>query len=580
MRLLLLLLALALPAFGQKYDDSTCSQNGGNEVSLACQATPYLFNKARNIGNSIGQYGTHRRIQTTGPGWNFGNEGGWRIQKLDDGLGIFAARGIHQWMSFSAECHAVGDCAGGYFYLFSDGGINGRSDEGTTMLTLRGGELKDYFHGTIRAASAGSIRPTLAFNSGNNWTTDGTFLLDISKGTLAGHLAAYSVPLPAPFASYLAYLPVEDVRLPLTTAWGEIVVQAGNDHAIPNPRTTPDAPISTTFTVAIQPIGRTFGEFHTGVACLAGNLYPEQVAITAAPRSVKNRQTITASVRNPNLLATLFQGGICGQYISFDTNLAVGKYRTSYYAFGSLTGSDLIYGNNIAGHLGIRRIPDENGSEPETVAPPNNGFHLYPGAEVVTNNTLAADPILEANSVPWAPRDLVEDPHFQTVGGHGLVVDYQQNSPTNSAYGAGAVAVTLRGPGVSGNFNAFDIFNGNAPETYHARGGLLAAPPMMSITGNFSDFLSSDLGPQPSNIGDNAIITIKATAQGDNTPFNLFSLVKDGQPHTSHVTYDPATGTVGLDSLRVDALRVPALKPGFACIGTQGQLYSSPTPCR
>lgn len=574
MRFLLILLAIAIPALGQKYDDSTCDKNGGDEVSLACQVTPYVFSKALNSGNSIGQYGAHRRMQTTGPGWNFGNEGGWRIQKVEDGFGTFAARGIHQWQSFTAECHAVGDCAGGYFYLFSDGGIHGRSDEGTTMLTLRGGELNGYFHGRISAAGPGSIRPTLSFISGNNWTTDGTFLLDITKGKLAGHLASYSVPLPAPFATYLAYLPVAGVRLPLTTAWGEILVQRGQDHAVPNPRTTPDLPVSTTFTIALQTIGRDTGEFHPGVACLAGSLYPEQVQITAAPRSVKGRQTVTASVRNPNLLATLFQGGICGQYISFDTNLAVTGYRTSYYAFGSLTGTDLIYGNNIAGQLGIRRIPDENGSETATVAAPNNGFHLYPGAEVVTNNTLAADPTLEANSVPWAPGDLVEDPHFQTVGGHGLAVDYQQNSPTNSAYGAGAVSVTLRGPGVSGNFNAFDVFNGNAAEIYRARGGMLAAPPMMSIAGNFSDFLSSETGPQPSNIGDNALITIKATAQGDNTPFNLFSLVKNGVPRTAHVTYDPASGTVG-----VDALKVPTLKPGFACIGNHGELYFSPTPC-
>ena len=101
MRFLLLFLALALPAFGQKFDDSNCSQDGGDEVSRACQATPYAFNHARNIGNSIGQYGSHRRIQTTGPGWNFGNEGGWRVQKVDDGSGIFASRGIHQWLSFT-----------------------------------------------------------------------------------------------------------------------------------------------------------------------------------------------------------------------------------------------------------------------------------------------------------------------------------------------------------------------------------------------------------------------------------------------------------------------------------------------
>ena len=575
MRFLLLFLALTLPALAQKYDDSTCSQNGGDEVSLACQATPYAFTKARNLGNSIGQYGTHRHIQTTGPGWNFGNEGGWRVQKLDDGSGIFAARGIHQWLSFSAECHAVGDCAGGYFYLFSDGGINGRSDEGTTMLSLRGGESRDYFHGSIRDASPGTIRPTLAFTSGNNWTTDGTFLLDISKGRYAGHLAGYSVPLPAPFASYLAYLPVADVRLPLTTAWGEIDVRPGQDHALPNPLTTPDSPVATTFTVALRPIGGKAGEFHPGIACLAGNLYPEQVAITAAPRPAGTRQTITANVRNPNLLATLFQGGICGQYISFDANLAVTGYRTSYYAFGSLTGSDLIYGNNIAGHLGVRRIPDENGSEPETVAAPNNGFHLFPGAEIITNNTLAANPTLEANSVPWAPGDLVEDPHFQTIGGHGLVVDYQQNSPTNSYYGSGGLDLTVRGPGVSGNFTAFDVTNANDARIYRAQGGFMAPPPMLRMTGNFSDFLSSETGPQPSNIGDNAVITIKATAQGDDSPFNLFSLVKNGQPRGSHVTYDPSTGTVG-----VDALKVPTLKPGFACIGDHGELYSSPTPCR
>lgn len=551
--------------------DDSCKESGGDSVSWSCVAPSVVFSKAKNT-TYLGQYGTHEHYETYGPSWNFGNDGGWRIQKNRDVSGTFAARGIHQMYTSSSECHAVGDCAGVYVYAFSDGGIQGMSDEGTTMASFRGGETNGYFHGKVTKGAPGSTTPTLAFTSGNNWTTDGAFLLDLTKGSASGKLTAYSTPLPAPFSGYLASLGV-DGGLPKTTAWGAVVVKSGDDHAIPDPHTTADRNVPITLNVVLQPVSGGTPAFHSGgTVCVAGSEYPEQAPITFAGTVTHGVQSITISVRNPNPLAAIFQGGICGQYISLDANVAFTGYRTAYYAFGSLTGSDLIYGNNIAGGLGKRRIPDEFGSEIASIAAPNNGFHLYPGAEVVMNTSLGANPALEPNHVNWVAGDVVENPHFQTVGGTGVIVDHTQNSPTNSYYGAGALALTSRGFGVSGPYKVIDVLNTLNSSSYHARGGPLAAPFLFHATGSFSDLFHFITGPQPSNRGHNAVISIDETSDENARPFNLFALPG------SNIEYDPGSGTTSFQGVRVRGLKARS-GTRFVCVDTEGNLTSSVRPC-
>jgi hypothetical protein len=557
-----------------KGTDASCLFDAGQGAHAGCEVRSATFKAGTNT-MFLGQTMTYDTMSTYGPSWNFGNDGGWRTQKVHDGTAIFAARGIHQYFNANASCHAVGDCALFYGWGYSDGGIHGQSDEGTTLATLDGGETSGYFHGVIEAGGMGSRQPGLRFTSGNNWTTDGAFLLDISQGRLAGNLNGESVRLPEPFSRWLSYLPVVNVQLPVSAAWGEVLRQEGSDHAIPNPVTTANLNKAVELMVRLGKVGMKTPSFTKGgVVCIAGNEFPEQAPITAVSEPDKGIQRIQVEVRNPNALAAVFQGGICGQYISFDANYKLTGYRTSYYAFGSLTGSDLIYGNNLAGGLGKLAIPDTSGSEAETISGTNSGFHLYPGAEIVMNNSTGANPTLEPNAVNWQRGDVVENPHFPSVSGNGLWIVHTQNSPTSGYYGSQAIHVDLLGAGISGKYRPFSVNNGQPGALYRAGGGVLSAPWMFAVGGYFGDYFNFERGPQPTATGANAVISIRRTAADDNTPFNLFDLMRDRREHAAKIAYDPATATTSFDFVRANGyVSAPVL------VTTRGTPESSSTTC-
>ena len=122
------------------------------------------------------------------PSYSWGNNGGWGVQKNSYEELVFNSRGIAQAHNLWCYKHAVGDVAcGDYIYAFSDGGSTAQSDEGFTVDTREGGETDSYFHGTVgQGATAGSTLLPVTFTSGQDATTDGAFLLDISKGTIHG----------------------------------------------------------------------------------------------------------------------------------------------------------------------------------------------------------------------------------------------------------------------------------------------------------------------------------------------------------------------------------------------------------
>jgi len=554
--------------------DTNCLFDAREGFHSVCESRSATFKTGTNT-MYLSQTMAYDTMSTYGPSWNFGNDGGWRTQKVHDGTAIFAARGIHQYFNASAACHSVGDCALIYGWGYSDGGIHGQSDEGTTMATLDGGETSGYFHGVIGPGGSDNRQPELRFTSGNNWTTDGAFLLNISQGKFAGNLNGESVRLPQPFSRWLSYLPVVNLELPLSDAWGEVIRREGSDHAIPNPMTTANVNKTLELKMRLGEIGTRTPSFRQGgVVCIAGSEFPEQAPITAAGAPDHGIQLIQVMVRNPNAFAAVFQGGICGQYISFDANLKLTGYRTSYYAFGSLTGSDLIYGNNLAGGLGKLAIPDPTGSEAEAISGPNSGFHLYPGAEIVMNNSTGANPTLEPNAANWKPGDRVENPHFPSVSGNGLWIVHTQNSPTSGYYGSQAIHVDMVGAGISGKYRPFSVNNGQPGSLYQAGGGLLSAPWMFAVGGYFGDYFNLERGPQPTATGSNAVISIRRTAADDNTPFNLFDLMRNRKEHAAKIVYDPATATTTFDFVRAAGY---VLAP--VVVTTQGTPDNSSTAC-
>ncbi|WP_089840188.1 hypothetical protein [Granulicella pectinivorans] len=491
-----------------------------NELTHARDCTLGVFTFDHGGADPNGHESAHStELTTTGPGISLGNFGGWRVQFLNvDELNV-ANRGIAQGRSLKLNKHATGDTMGTYDYVFSDGGSTALSDEAIKGEAANVGETDGYFHGKIASTTGtGDIAPALTFVSGNNWTTDGAPLLDITKGTISGHLTGRSAPLPG--STYLNTLTVDN-ELPLSTAWGIC------NTAIPNNHT---AQVNTPFTCNVT---LKQGRFRPqGVVCVTGPNYPEQAPITAASTPSGGSQSITIAVRNPNTAGiSIFQGGLCGQYISFDANLALTGYRSSYYAFGALDPHHLIYGMNRRGVVAGGFIP-MTGDEAAAVGVDGlDGYHLYPGCEVVTNRTFGANPICEPNAVPWATSDLIEAPHNVAVSVTGRSMNVYQNTPSNG-WGSVGDLLVLHGPGTSGNnFIGRLTRNANPVTLYKPFGGPLDAPDFHHIDGYFDVGLAFRPAPH-------ILIRVQNNRDTPNTPITLFSLPG------GDIRWDPASGSL------------------------------------
>ena len=489
------------------------------------------------------------QAQIAGAGWNFGNAGGWSTSSNEFANFIGAQRGITQNRAGVFTKHAIGDTAGFYSFTNADGGVAAQSDEGVTAGTFQCLENNGYFHGFITGnGGTGARQPTLGFTSGNGWTTDGAFLLNITKGTIAGNMTGpgtLNITMDqgsGAVATYLGALAVNVTSggsaLPISTAIG--VAQA----AIANPQVAANNPIPVSVTVNLVRIGGAFKPFTVGsVVSVAGVAFPEQSIITAATTPVAvgpaMQQTLTMNLRNPNSEAFIFQGGIQGQYISFDANLVGSGMRSSYYAFGSLTGTDLIYGFNVAGNIGItggfqsgNQLP-QVGNEFAQTSGANSGYHLYPGAEVVANTTTGFAPQLEQNGVTWDVNDVVENPHYPCYGGFSLFVNRSQTTPTNSSFGSATAAFIMDGPGTAGAGaqcilirNSYSMNHGG---NYTGSGGPLFAPTCFDIGGTFGTLM------EISEVPDNGSV-IKIDTNPKN--FDLIDVVNldfNGAGHLSFI---------------------------------------------
>lgn len=476
-------------------------------------------------GNPSGVLYTQRNATMTavGTGWNLGNTGGWTVTDGNVMTLNASVRGISQMYGGTINKHAIGDTASHYTYNRHDGGFAAQSDEGITGATIQVLENSGYFHGKVATTTGhGDQAPTFTFLSGNDWTTDGAFLLNITKGTLSGTLtgAGSIVSMTTnsgSAATFLSALPVTGVTLPVSTAIGIATA------AIVNPQVTANNPVSTSVVVNLVSIGGIFKTFTIGqVVTVAGANYPEQAVLTNVATTGTNQQTLTMKLRNPNTQAIIFQGGIQGQYISFDANLALSGMRSSYYAFGSLTGTDLIYGSIIQGSLIGVTIPSP-GYEAAQTSGANSAFHLYPGAEVVANTTFGAVPTLEQNNVTWAVNDLVENPHYPTYAGTGIFLNKFQQTPSNGGSGLNGFAVVLSGPGVAGiNGSAMNLQNSNPNTLYTANGGPLIAVDAFKMQGNFKNIFHVLTGPD--NAAGGSVFAIGGPANPSDTSMSIVGI--------------------------------------------------------
>lgn len=509
------------------------------------------------VSGSTADYPTSQQLNLTrfirGPGWSLGNLGGWSTgDSIYTNLTV-GTRGIHQGVTVNLQKHAVGDTAGIYAYAFSDMGSTALSDEGVSGATIESGENRGWFHGVIASTSGvGDRSPVLHYTSGNNWTTDGAFLLDLSKGAIAGHISGPSQS--SDCAKFLHALPVTGItvlgrtgQLPITTAWATI------DAAIENPKTTAD--VNTDRVLRVR-LGKIKGGAHPfvagGVVTIAGPNYPEQAFIRKVEQPLDGFQLITLSLRNPQSAgAVIFQGGISGQYLSFDANLGLHDgMRSTYYAFGSLSGTDLIYGFNNGGSIG--GILPMTGEEAESTSGTNAGFHLFPGAEIVSNRTLGASPLLEPNGVQWAVGDSVENPHSPAAGGTGLWVVRHLYTPANKTGETDGILLHAEGPGMGAGFQALRLLNGSPKNQYVAFGGPLAAPGGIRLQGIFDYPLSIDTAPSSGTpIIDIGSLPGGLAAKDVSIPIPL---VRFRSSAGGELSFTPSTRSWAMDHIVVDTL--------------------------
>jgi hypothetical protein len=562
-------------------------------VSIVQQFTFDAFDPRHLIGhNNLYKFDT--------PGFSWGNAGGWSVQEGTSEDGTFNTRGIGQMHLSRSVKHATGDFAAEYVYASTDGGATAQSDEGFTLDSRQGGETDRWFHGkTAPGATPGTTLLPVSYVAGpqsQEATTDGAYMLDISKGTISGVVTG---PETLVEGTSVHVMPVS-ARLPPSTGIGVV------ETPIPKIKVA-----NTPESITLNGVRLIRGSFVAGKACLAGGWYPEQVLITNVGQTLHGLQDVTIIHKNPNgedakNPTSLWQGGICGQYLSLDRNVARDGFPTSYEVVGATDSSHLAYVWNVKGGtkqnvlkvyqsaVALKNLSRSKGvvtasfalaNQPYifnhaasvviagasrasfngTVALPSYeddanrklswsqpgpdetaasatidlpaayyGFHLYPGAEVLGPRVAGGVP-LEPNSVNWTPGDVIENPHYPSfyMGGRGTGLT-QHTLPSNSnSFGQMWGFV---GAGISANYYPSEWRNFNPCSLYIGCGGTLEPILWTSYVGPYSRLISVRSAP----LNEGTLITVGCDARGcdHRSPYRLFQL------QNGTMDYDPTDGTV------------------------------------
>jgi hypothetical protein len=594
--------ATAAPTRNETFHNSSTNFQT-HAVSIVQQFTFDAFDPRHLIGhNNLYKFDT--------PGFSWGNAGGWSVQAGTSDNGTFNTRGIGQMHVSTSVKHATGDFAAQYIYAYTDGGATAKSDEGFTLDTREGGETDRWFHGkAAEGASAGTTLLPVNHVDGpqsQEATTDGAYMLDISKGTISGIVTGAETLVEG---TSVHILPVS-AKVSPSTGIGIV--------GTPIPRIkVENAPE----TIMLANVRLVRGSFVTGKGCLAGGWYPEQVLVTKVGQAVNGLQDVTIIHKNPNGKdannpTSLWQGGICGQYLSLDRNVARDGFPTSYEVVGATDSSHIAYTWNVKGGTKqnvlrvyqppviLKNLSRSNGvvtasfgnanqpyifnhaasvviagaSNPSfngTIHLPsyeddlNNklswsqqgadettpsatidlpasyyGFHLYPGAEVLGPQVSGKIP-LEPNSVEWASGDVIENPHNPSFYMGGRATGLVQHTLPNTSNSYGQMW-EFSGSGISANYFPSQWRNFNPCSLYIGCGGTLEPILWNSYAGPYSKLIS--VRSAPLNRG--TLITVGCDSRGcdHKSPYRLFQL------QNGAIDYDPADGNFTVPKISANLL--------------------------
>ena len=443
----------------------------------------------------------------TGGGRNLGPvfSGGWRGGQLDQIHANFAARGIHQTHSYVVSDSAAGDFMGlGYGYFFHNTGFGqAASDEGGGIFSGQWIE-KAQVNASVATGGVGNVQPTFNNQSGNPTMSDGSILIDKSQPSISG--AFNNAGDNSAIGGALPVMNVTGVTLPLTTAWGSTQTQ------IPETGSTPDVQSGqATVTLSIGQFAGGLQPFQGGTTCtysgnasqqcfavIAGPEFAEQVPIIAASAISNGSQTLTYTHHYAHSAgALLFQGGIAGGFIDdisyANATASLPAYQdeggardTAFNAFGSLTGTDLIYGQpKFSSITTALPINEQSGYTP------TDAFTIYPGAEIVANNTVGLNPTIEPNPWPWTVGDNVSNPHT-TMTGFEWFLPAHLGTRTDGSAGGGKFYLGYDGAGANGFYQPLTFQNNNPCSYYIGCGGLVQGTTPIRIKGPHYSAINMD----------------------------------------------------------------------------------------
>jgi hypothetical protein len=502
----------------------------------------------------------------------------------------------------------VGDFAIWYVYGYCDGGQPDYSGEGCTGYSQRSGQSSDYFHGTVGSgATTGMTSLPILYNAGittvnRNATTDGSYMLDISKGTISGHFAG-----PASFFGFgdVWSVPVDNTLTP-STAYGAM----GCELPEPNPILTP---VSVTCNI-VSIGGSNAGGFVVGQPTIIGGDFPEQVNITAVGAISGGTQSVTFTYLHPHgqSITSLWQGGPAGQFLSYDLNLSINGFRQIMHVYGAIDSSHLameawrgtnaptvayfapvaftslvksgttLTGSFDGGHLhalyfynkmanaviagcsdaslngNISNVVVDTvnytitatqtaggtGCPNATIQPPASyySYHLFPGAEVRSPSLAApGNATLEPNYVAWAPGDTLEEPLHPFFSTTDIWTTHTVNSTLDQNSSASGVNHTFIGSGIAGSYKPFTLDITTPCANYAGCGGVLAPVPFASFLGPNNGGVYMDTAP----LNDSALVTVLCPAGGCGTAhrYKLFSLQNGTGQIYWDSTYNEMNGT-------------------------------------
>jgi hypothetical protein len=254
-----------------------------------------------------------------------------------------------------------------------------------------------------------------------------------------------------------------------------------------------------------------------GVVWIASDATPEMCKIISAGSvdSGTHNQALTVSCHLPHIFGSMmFQGGSSGM-ICLDAQ-AAGDAATQPWPFcvpdyGANNSSQVIYGWLFGGTQINGSLPTLGAMRASFTAP-NNGFHIWKGAQIISTTNQGTVPTLNINDVTFAPGDGFESPSNAAFGLTGITAALDQQSPVGPS-GGPEVAILGHGPNWTTGYTALQVVNENrfgmyqgcdvnsAPATCTPPGtpGWALGPSMITLEGPYANGISLD-APLPQGV--------------------------------------------------------------------------------